>query len=95
MYAWQRITCWAVLVLSLVAAKEGSAGRLPMPDPAGDKEAFLNWQQRARERLSAMLGIPLHEAPDAPGLPDHGVFASGLRAGLVRFDDEAERFSRC
>ena len=50
----------ALVALTAVVAHPatGQDKRLPMPDPAGDREAFVAWQHEARGRLGDMLGIP-------------------------------------
>ncbi len=50
------------LALSVAAtnirAEKGRFKRVRMPDPATDRDAFLNWQRQARGKLLKMLGIP-------------------------------------
>ena len=47
-----------LIATSNVFAAEIQTQRLPMPDPAGDRAAFDQWQEAARAKLSGMLGIP-------------------------------------
>ena len=65
-----RIVCLTIVALSVavtdIPAEEGGLKGVRMPDPATDRDAFVNWQSQARGKLLKMLGIPKKTVPLEP-----------------------------